>query len=306
VIVFIFIIIIVIFFWVKYINRDVALITFTVPSSNQLLPTILWSFEKARIKGEQRKNCKLFQLKPESKSYATVKDLIYKHLGGGRVIIKDIFAVYNMNLLHAFLIYETNLEERFTQAPQLYKHQKWQQQDPDGLKQWIQDVFSIYTSSFTWNNDRIIKIIPQIHGTEFETAIAICETGFTTLALLDNGWYGKGIYFTSNVEYAIPYFGPKKVPTFIIAYVIPGNPYPVSEHPMEDNSLAGTALQSGAQSHYVVTSIKGFPVTKPCSSHFDELVITQEAQVVPAFIVTVDPTNLLELFTIFKRDIIEK
>jgi len=61
--------------------------------------------------------------------------------------------------------------------------------------------------------------------------VNICSTGFATLSVLDAGWYGQGVYFTSSARYAVPYYATKKDPAIIIAYVIPGNIYPVIEHP---------------------------------------------------------------------------
>jgi hypothetical protein len=34
----------------------------------------------------------------------------------------------------------------------------------------------------------------------------ICGTGFANLSSLDDGFYGKGIYFTTYALYALPYF----------------------------------------------------------------------------------------------------
>jgi len=66
------------------------------------------------------------------------------------------------------------------------------------------------------------------------------------------------------------------------------------------------ALQSGCQSHYVITSIDGYPVKKPCAVCYDELVITQEAQVLPAFILLVDNSDLSGLLKKFQRDVARK
>jgi len=225
-----------------------------------------------------------------------VKDLFQTHLEGEKIIIKSIFAVYQRNLLSAFISYIENQQQRLSTNPHIFQNQNWQKDDSDGQKQWIKDSFDKRVTSFSWNDDRIIKIIPQVHGTNFDTALSICETGFASLGIVDKGWYGKGIYFTSSAVYAAPYFGTKKKPAIIIAYIVPGNPYPVSEHPFNNKSLIGSAMQDGVQSHYVITSINGYPVLKPCEKYYDELIITQEAQALPAFIIEVDPSNIPNLF----------
>ena len=42
-----------------------------------------------------------------------------------------------------------------------------------------------------------VPIIIMAHGTSFEVGKSIASKGFATLASLDAGFYGKGIYFTS-------------------------------------------------------------------------------------------------------------
>lgn len=77
----------------------------------------------------------------------------------------------------------------------------------------------------------------------------------------------------------------------IISWVIPGNPYPVIEHPQKENNLVGYAvspshlltgerhpIQSGYNSHIVITTKEGIPASDPNPRVpvFDELVIPQE------------------------------
>jgi hypothetical protein len=64
------------------------------------------------------------------------------------------------------------------------------------------------------------------------------------VATTDDGYYGRGMYFTSDLRYANAYAelqeskanpktfksGSKALP-MLLAVVIPGNPYPVTEHP---------------------------------------------------------------------------
>jgi hypothetical protein len=40
-----------------------------------------------------------------------------------------------------------------------------------------------------------------VHGTGLEVGQSICGTGFVALSSLDAGYYGKGIYFTTNSLY---------------------------------------------------------------------------------------------------------
>jgi hypothetical protein len=48
-----------------------------------------------------------------------------------------------------------------------------------------------------------VKFLKLWHGTQPAIVGSILETGYANLAKTDNGFFGKGIYFTSEVEYAM-------------------------------------------------------------------------------------------------------
>jgi len=108
-----------------------------------------------------------------------------------------------------------------------------------------------------------VPIVIVAHGTSATTGWSIAGgTGFATLAALDAGYYGKGIYFTSYVEYTIQYMITRADPAVLVTLLIPGNPYPATEDPhaeITEHSLLGVPIHSGYQSHYVVTDAKGMP-----------------------------------------------
>jgi len=76
---------------------------------------------------------------------------------------------------------------------------------------------------------------------------------------------------------------------------MPGHPYPVVEDHRCTESLLGLALQAGCQSHYVRTDIYGFVITKPDDNSFDEIVLSQENLVVPAFVLSIAPSEMIKL-----------
>lgn len=122
----------------------------------------------------------------------------------------------------------------------------------------------------------------MIHGTNDLTiqgvrrssesiAQGIASTGFGTGAVLDGGYYGQGtslcllsvvffclfvgdafhavgMYFTRDLDYAEKYGR-----VFVLAAVMAGNVFPVTEHPLKDaRSLKGQPCAPGYQSHYTV------------------------------------------------------
>jgi hypothetical protein len=68
---------------------------------------------------------------------------------------------------------------------------------------------------------------------------------FLILLGLDEGYFGKGIYFTCELLYTLPYSVSKKNPAVIVAYIIPGNAFPVTEHHKGDENLMGAPIQNG-------------------------------------------------------------
>jgi hypothetical protein len=231
-------------------------------------------------------------------------DLFVSDLDGSNIEIKEIHTLYPERLFEAFCICKQNLQMRFETATAIFKQQNWIGDDSTGLRQWSMEKLNNFIDKFPWNTDESVKIIPQCHGTDFSTAQAISITGFATLSLLDSGWYGQGIYFSSSAKYTIPYFATKPQPTIIISYVIPGNVYPVIESSDDPNNQCGRPIKAGYQSHYISTTRKGKPITHPTNESYDELVIGQEFQVVPAFILRINVTSTL--ISDFMREVKEK
>lgn len=66
----------------------------------------------------------------------------------------------------------------------------------------------------------------------------------------------------------------------------------------EPKSLLGMPLKGGYQSHYVLTSADGHPLPDSLplpSTYFDELVLGQGSQVVPAYVIELDIKVLRQL-----------
>jgi len=151
-----------------------------------------------------------------------------------------------------------------------------------------------------------VPILPTLHGTDESVAWKICRSGFATLALLDAGWYGSGIYFTTDARYALPYFGTKQQPALLIALLIPGNIYPVTEsHLTLSNSMVGKPIPGGYQSCYVHTQKSGFVCKVVEPEYYDEIVIAQETQVLPVFLLTIEAKSIVQQLHIWQRDILE-
>jgi len=118
-------------------------------------------------------------------------------------------------------------------------------------------VFLKKIDACEWNAGDDVPIIPVIHGTSMEIASKVCKAGFANISNLDDGFYGKGIYFSTSAMYCIPYFLKRKDPAVLLCFLCPGNTYPVTEKVRGNRSLLGKPLKSKYQSHYVAVNKDG-------------------------------------------------
>jgi len=146
----------------------------------------------------------------------------------------------------------------------------------------------------------------MIQGTKAKFAWRIADNGFATLSDTDPGYFGKGIYFTSDIEYAWRFAKPEKTingnnqviegpRAFVIAMTIPGNIFPVTK------SCVGTTCEKGFQSHYTMVEnidnaavpISADQLRQP-HKYVDELVLFQDPQCLPLFIVYYSAEKVLD------------
>jgi hypothetical protein len=89
-------------------------------------------------------------------------------------------------------------------------------------------------------------------------------------------------------------------------------------------SFLGALLKKGFESHYVITALDGYPLKKTdqipkkdiekdaiilgngsSRKFYDEIVVTQENQILPAFILQFDPVYQRQLFTAYKSELMD-
>jgi len=220
--------------------------------------------------------------------------------------VVSVYGVVNPQIATNFEGYRGVLQRRYTQDPHLFKKDDWMKADRSDLRSWVSHSFITLAQKYRWNTiTETVPIIPVVHGTDCAIAWKILDTGFCALSSLDAGFYGRGIYFSSSAQYTLPYYSAKPNPCLILCLAIPGNIYPVVEDRMEVKSLLGTPIKAGYQSNYVLTTKDGNPCKQrmPTGSFYDELVLDQEAQVVPIAIIEFDPVKLAPFARNFQREI---
>ena len=139
-----------------------------------------------------------------------------------------------------------------------------------------------------FNDGDQVFVLPVVQGTSENAAFRIIKSGFGTVTSLDDGFYGRGMYFSSSFKYASSYAkSTSHGKVFLIALTVPGNPYPVTEPPNKDNptSLVGQASKIGYQSHYLEATQRGQPAMNVAERYGDQLVVFEGSQTLPLFLV---------------------
>uniref|UniRef100_A0A6B2L0J6 SAM domain-containing protein n=1 Tax=Arcella intermedia TaxID=1963864 RepID=A0A6B2L0J6_9EUKA len=214
----------------------------------------------------------------------------YLSIPNGQLNISRAYMVYNEHLHSAVQFCKQSFEERFRSSSALFRSESWKSMKNSEVRQRIINTLESYVKKCDWNTGQV-SVMPMFHGTSIETAWKIVQTGFATVATLDAGWYGRGIYFTSHVDYAKYYSGlayPKSPEKrcIILVMVVAGNSFPVTENHLGEDSLSGKPVYStGYQSHYVTVHKSSGLVADPgVDQVYDELVIFNDYQAVPMFV----------------------
>jgi len=232
-------------------------------------------------------------------------DLLVDKLDFGPLKWHSAVALVNYSLAVSCSNHRGNMINRMRQDPKMFLSRNWPN---DPLRERVIQHFSDKKHLWLWNNTsahEMCPVLPAVHATSIPIAQKIASAGFASLSLLDAGYYGKGIYFSTSALYTLPYFATKPSPAILICFVLPGNPYPVIESPKEKHSIVGSHIKAGFQSHYVLTGKSGFPLVEEDYQKglriYDEVVINQEGQVVPLFMLKIDTSNILEVQKHFER-----
>jgi len=180
--------------------------------------------------------------------------------------------------------------------------------EDDRLRSRALDHFRTTYLAWEWNKDLDIldtPILPVVYVTDIEQAWSILGHGFNRSSIQCQGHYGKGIYFFSSALYTIPYLARLQKPSIMICFILPGNPYPVTESIHDSPNFKGVKLKKGYNSHYVVTTREGRPFSEKNYQHnetqYNEIIIAQKTQILPLFLVGIDKDKLSPLESEWER-----
>lgn len=231
----------------------------------------------------------------ESAEWNKVEKLFGGFFFGEGLVIDEIRAVYNPTLLNNFINYWKLTTSRYLKEKDVFFAEDFKNNE---LQMWTLSKYENVVKACSWNKSLYVPILPSVHGTDFALAEKIAQTGFANLSSLDDGYFGKGIYFSTMAVYIVPYFCLKITPAIIISYLNLGHVYPVCESHVGSESLKGEHIKAGFSSHYIVVQKHGFTFPSPVSADtntYDEIVIDQEAQIVPAFILKINHDSAKEM-----------
>jgi len=304
-----------------------------------------WNFDLGRKHGHLRENNLETKLIMENGKvfHKGLFDKLNKMLsgvGGDIHRVSKAYAVDNKILRSAFESFLDSIGRKHHDSPSLFKKRDWENL-PKQPKQWNfvdQEAFKRIDAEYQKKYEevnfrkRLLKhlashfckfreefneghrdlVSPMIQGTTEGAAWKIIGNGFATVVTVDDGFFGKGIYLTSDLNYASHYAvgntenqketNEDKEKVFLLALTIPGNPFPIIESPfitgfnqtLEKNpkGYLGKACNPGYQSHYTIVPkadiANAFPIgideRIDLNIHADELAIFQEAQALPLFL----------------------
>ncbi|CAF4146263.1 unnamed protein product [Rotaria sp. Silwood2] len=153
------------------------------------------------------------------------------------------------------------------------------------------------------DHKRKAKIVRVWHGCDKEVLPKLLADGFSSLAVRNNGWFGKGMYFSSSAQYASRYC-PEENPCLLMCYVLVLNPFPVisSDAPKYVKPIQFRFYGRGNHSTYQCHFIPVSPVTDKTSkmnfrpperiddARYDELVVFESANILPQVVVHLERT----------------
>lgn len=142
-----------------------------------------------------------------------------------------------------------------------------------------------------------VKLFPGWHGTKsLQIVEKIAKQGFANLATTDKGFFGKGIYFTDNFEYALRVYS--QGGAVIMAWVCFYSAYPTIHSDMKE--LLGKANKGNYDAHFVpVIPPNGefsntaavYHPCKPNQKHqYIETVVFSKTQCLPRYVIELQPS----------------
>lgn len=268
---------------------------------------------------------KKITLLPADPEYVFVANLFNATKPRSKVISK-IHLIYNSSHLNLFEAELVNIDQEAKKFLPSWQQDPLKDERAKVIKRWL-DFTKPYSPVETNVQGKLIqllsaKVMPLWHGSSEEKCTSICESGFTYFGKhlmltagaknenTDIGFFGSGIYFTNSARYATMYSRGH----LLLAWVSMREPFPVISDTQPPKRCSDMQLLEGkgAFENYnahmipVVNAQPDNPRSmyyRPCykdqTPAWDELVVFQKAQTLPAFWVELadDPEALASAYS---------
>jgi len=183
---------------------------------------------------------------------------LFEHLGGDIHRVGVVYDIENGTTSAIFEGYRAQLYQQQVTAPEQFRREDHKDAEDWELKQkYEEDLERRITMADLQPEENKMRVLPVAHGTSEAAAWKISFGGLGVVAKVDAGFYGQGIYLSSEVSYveqfSTPAF-PENSAVLVVGLAIPGNAYPATEDPFSPKSLLGANRKLGYQSHYVVVN----------------------------------------------------
>eukprot|EP01127_Copromyxa_protea_P010060 TRINITY_DN2413_c1_g1_i1.p1 TRINITY_DN2413_c1_g1~~TRINITY_DN2413_c1_g1_i1.p1 ORF type:complete len:271 (-),score=42.85 TRINITY_DN2413_c1_g1_i1:83-865(-) len=226
-----------------------------------------------------------------------MQEFFYGQLGASNQIkITEAYAIFNPILVTSFINYRQIITSRMVESPQIFAKQDWKKSKQAEAKNAVYSRYLDKCQNAGWNEGLDVPILLTCHVTDFNIAMTIASTGFAALSSVDVGWHGAGVYFTTHAMYACQYFAQRADPALLLSFVTLGNVFPVTESHTGPTSLTGQRLKPGYTAHYVTVradgTVPGKDDDEDTISLYDEIVVSQEPQICPVYVLRIGGPNL--------------
>lgn len=183
------------------------------------------------------------------------------------------------------------LEGKLGDTRSLFQREDWKMGPDTELKKEVLAYLGDYASSFNnkgWNDGSEPPLVPMIQKLPSTLAHLVAKCGLAVLPVEDNGLFGRGYYFTNNIDHldactaSIPLLNDIRLSTgvedvYLLSLVLPGNSFPLLD--TEENSAVEMSCAPGYQSNFAT-------INRGNGGKAGELVIFDPSHALPLFIWT--------------------
>ena len=257
--------------------------------------------------GQMHKKCQILPSDPECEFILKY----FNHQKPSGFGISKIYCIHNPSQTQGFEAHLPKINKRAESFKPEWDKEDCVAERKEVIRRWKEQVKEYYPIAVQ-KTDREdvylnVRVLPLWHGTPACESIA--SSGFTffgkhhffnpdakkgAFANVDPGYFGSGIYFTNSAKYAALY----NSGTLLMSWVSMSEPFPVINdvpHPNKGTDMQKLGIGIGAyqtyNAHYIPVSplfnspacMKYYPCFQNQIPTCDELVVFQEAQVVPRF-----------------------